>query len=181
MYKKSCAASAILLILAGPAYAEGDTLADQLTACARENMDAARLACYDAIARVPGGLQAPSTPPEPTPAPAPTPTATAAAPVVAATSATTMGVDPVAEFGKEDEKDDEREVREISAMATAVKKRPAGQLMVTLDNGQVWTEKDHEAHFRIRVGDVVRIKKGRFGGFTMINADRRSSAVRRIE
>jgi hypothetical protein len=74
------------------------------------------------------------------------------------------------------------ELREITATVVAVSKRPGGELLVTLDNGQVWTENDAEYGFRVKVGDSIVVKKGKlFGGYRMVTQSRRSSAVRRIE
>lgn len=176
MRKTAFTAGLAGLLLSTGSVADDHTLRDQLAACAQENMDAARLACYDALARVPAPVAEAPPPPAPTPAPA-------TAPVAAATAATVEAApaaDPVAEFGQAEEVDED-ELVEISAMATAVKKRPAGQLLITLDNGQTWTEKDHEANFRVKVGDTLRIKKGRFGGYTMYTEYRRSSKVTRVQ
>ena len=78
---------------------------------------------------------------------------------------------------------DERavELTEISATVTEVSKRPYGEHIVTLDNGQVWTEKDAEYGFRVKVGDTIVIKKGKLGGYRIVARGNRSSAVIRIK
>ena len=75
----------------------------------------------------------------------------------------------------------EGEIREVSSTVTNVGKRAWGQLVVTLDNGQVWTEKDPVQGFRVREGDTLTIRKGTFGGFRMINSGNRSSPAIRME
>lgn len=70
------------------------------------------------------------------------------------------------------------ELTEISATVTEVSKRPYGEHVVTLDNGQVWTEKQAESGFRVKVGDTVIIKKGTFGGYRIVRGSRSSAAVR---
>ena len=70
------------------------------------------------------------------------------------------------------------ELTEISATVTEVHKRPGGEHVVTLDNGQVWTEKRVEHGFRVKEGDTLVIKKGRMGGYRMIRGYHSSSAIR---
>ena len=76
---------------------------------------------------------------------------------------------------------EEIELMEISAVAIEVTKRTRGEHVVTLDNGQVWTEKDAESYFRVMVGDTVIIKKISMGGYRMVGRGNRASAVRRIK
>jgi hypothetical protein len=82
---------------------------------------------------------------------------------------------------KTPEVEKEVELREISAVAVEVSKRLRGELVVTLDNGQVWTEKDAEAGFKVIAGDTVVIKKGRMGGYRMVGRGNRASAMERIK
>jgi hypothetical protein len=70
------------------------------------------------------------------------------------------------------------ELTEISATVTEVHKRPGGEHVVTLDNGQVWTEKRVEHGFRVKEGDTLVIKKGRMGGYRMIRGYYSSAAIR---
>ena len=48
----------------------------------------------------------------------------------------------------------------MSATVTAIDKRPRGELVVTLDNGQVWAQKNAERYFPLEVGDPVAILAG---------------------
>jgi len=121
-----------------------------------------------------------------------TPTDTPAAVQQAATPAAESGSSPatsaVDEFGMTAELSDQLpagerpvELTEISATVTEVSKRPYGEHVVTLANGQVWTEKRAESGFRVKVGDTIIIKKGRLGGFRIVGRGNRSSAVVRIK
>jgi hypothetical protein len=156
----------LLLILvaafvARPALAD-ESIEDKLRACANETDDAARLACFDKAtkpAKPPAPVAAEAAP---TPAPAPTP-----------------AVDPVADFGNDAKKEDE--ITEISATVVEVRKRTRGQYVVTLDNGQVWTEKDAEPYLRIKVGDTIRIKRVAMGGYRLVGRGNRATAVVRVE
>ena len=173
-----------------PALAQ-ESLEDRLRACADETDDDARLACFDKATTAPAAEPAPAvaevapvpeTPPKPVAAEA-APTAAAptdAAPTAATpTDAASAAPDPVEEFGKEADKSDE--VDEISAIVVEVSKRGRGEYVVTLDNGQVWTEKRAEPYLRIKVGDVVRIKRVAMGGYRLVGRGNRASAVVRIE
>lgn len=181
-----------LLALAAPqpAAAQGAADADALAACAAETDDARRLACFDEAMR-PEAAPADEPAPEPAAAPSPAPAApvTEAAPAVevaaasataaAATSTTAAAADEEDDFGKTGP--DEDELKEIRSTVVEVKKAPGGEHIVTLENGQVWVEKDAEYGFRIEVGDTAVIKKGTFGGYKLLGQRRRSSAVRRVE
>ena len=71
-------------------------------------------------------------------------------------------------------------LREIFATAVKVSERARGELVVTLDNGQVWTEKSPTFGFKVKVGDAIRIKKGGFSGAYRMYGSSRSSQMRRI-
>ena len=73
------------------------------------------------------------------------------------------------------------QLTEISALVTHVRKRGYGELVVTLENGQVWTQKEIESGFRIKAGDTVTIRKGTFGGYRMFGRSNRSSSVVRVK
>ena len=171
--------------------AAADSIESRIDACGAEPDDAARLRCYDRAAdalKPPVDVAepqaaAPIAASQPDPAPAPEP-ASAPAPVPAA--APEARVDPVAQFGMNQElssqqETEEIELMEISAVAIEVTKRTRGEHVVTLDNGQVWTEKDAESYFRVMVGDTVIIKKISMGGYRMVGRGNRASAVRRIK
>ena len=72
-------------------------------------------------------------------------------------------------------------LKEISAKVVEVRKRGYGEHVVTLDNGQIWAEKRNENSLRIKVGDTVRIKRNKFGGYRIIGNGNRSSPAKRIQ
>jgi hypothetical protein len=189
--------AAIAFFLFGQAVA--DEIEDRLAACAAMTDEAARLSCFDGAA---DALQLPVTEPqaaapiaapqpepvpsaEPasapalasTPAPEPAP-ASAPAPAAPADQLALFGMNP--ELARQQE-DYEAELEQITAVAVEVTKRTRGEHVVTLDNGQVWTEKDAESYFRVKVGDTVVIKRVAMGGYRMVGRGNRASAVRRIK
>lgn len=70
--------------------------------------------------------------------------------------------------------------KRISATVTAIDKQPRGELVVTLDNGQVWAQKNADRYFPLKVGDPVAILAGSLGSFRLI-AGSRATAVTRVQ
>jgi hypothetical protein len=147
--------------------AEGTT--EALLACADEPDDARRLRCFDAT--VAGLRSAPAAP--------------------AASAAATPGYPPQTsapaasaedKFGVRGDLKREKlgELSEITATVTAVSARPHGELVITLDNGQVWVELAPGSKIRLKTGDPVKIEAGALGSFLLIAPNRRSSKVSRV-
>ena len=69
---------------------------------------------------------------------------------------------------------------ELTATILKISKRPYGQLIVSLDNDQVWVEKIPSRSLRIDVGDTVTIRQGRLGGYRLFGRGNQSTEVTRI-
>jgi len=132
--------------------AAADSIEDRLAACTAMTDEAARLSCFDGAA---GALKPPVVVAEPP-----------AAESVAAS---------------EPEPEPEPEPAPPPEPAEAPADPLRGEHVVTLDNGQVWTEKEAESYFRVKVGDTVTIKRISMGGFRMVGRGNRASAVRRLK
>jgi hypothetical protein len=147
-------ASAALLAtaLARPVGAADDDLAQRIAACTREQDDARRLACFDR----------------------------AAAPKVDATQTFGVHGSELARNRDDDQPEAESAPKRISATVTGIEKRARGELVVTLDNGQVWAQKEIGAYFPLKVGDPVAILAGTLGSFRLI-AGNRATAVTRVQ
>lgn len=169
-----------------------ESVESRYDACAAESDDAARLSCYDKAAEAmkppvaAPHTAAPIVASQPDPAPAPEPASTVAPVPAPVPSTAAAPVDPVAQFGMNAEiasaqRIEKTELTEITAVAVEVSKRTRGEHVVTLDNGQVWTEKEAESYFRVKVGDTVIIKRISMGGYRMVGRGNRASAVRRIK
>ncbi len=78
------------------------------------------------------------------------------------------------------EKDEEKAER-LVAKVTAVSKQPNGTHVVTLENGQVWVERNIDYSFRVEVGETVTIKPAAMGSFLMSTASNRATRVRRLK
>jgi hypothetical protein len=141
-------------------------------ACAGEKDDARRLACFDAAV-----AQAKSQPAAPAGAEAAAPAAAAAVPALSKEE----------RFGLRGELKQEKtkhvpelaELEELRAKVTQVAVKPYGQLILTLDNGQVWYEIQANSGIRVKAGDEVTIKPGALGSFSVVAPNGRSSKVTR--
>lgn len=148
--------------------------ADEPRRCAALADDRARLACYDSIFGKPAAV----------PAPAGAATGTVAAAPAAATAA-----NPAADFGLteaakralEPEESRQRLPESISGTVAKVARQPAGELVLTLENGQVWTQLQVDVRARVAVGDPVTIKKAALGSYLLVTEDRYATRVRRVK
>ncbi len=159
---------ASLLAIAHVPVASAADLPESLQACMAESDDMRRLACYDReMARLA------SSP------------AVAGAP--AAAQAATAELSPEEKFGLseaqvlEKQKSEEASKPEsLTATLTSISQRPHGELVMTLDNGQVWLQKE-TVPFLVKVGDTVTIKPAAFGSFLMSTGSGRPIRVTRVQ
>jgi hypothetical protein len=178
------------LALLCPATVTGADLETELRRCAGLTGDEARLACYDAAVgaaglrpAAPAGDSA-STSASAAPAPGPASDDTASVEAAPAGDAAGAADDAaVAAFGRDavDPPEAAREPREIRAVVERITERRDQILVFTLANGQVWRQKSFTSLFRVREGDEIVIRKGRFGGYTLVAPGRRTTQVTRIE
>ena len=69
----------------------------------------------------------------------------------------------------------------IAARVQSVTRTRVGQMVVTLDNGQIWQQGNGEPDVRLDVGDTVTIKKAALGSYILSTPAGRSFRVRRLE
>ncbi|HEX2493565.1 MAG TPA: hypothetical protein VHK24_07300 [Steroidobacter sp.] len=165
----ACLAGACLILGAQSAGTTDAELAERIIACAGERDDARRLGCFDRESR---RLLEAREPPRP-----------------AATSASDEA------FGGEDfgiagseaarsraakpTENKQKGPQRMTAKVTSLSRRPRGELVLTLDNGQVWAQKSAGAHLPVKVGESITIIAGALGSFHMI-AGSRSMQVTRL-
>ena len=152
---------AAVLTVSGPAFAADDDLARRIAACTHEQDDVRRLACFDRAA-------------------APKAVSQAAAPKVDPTQTFGVQGSELARNRDDDKSQSESSPKRITATVTAIDKRAHGELVVTLDNGQVWAQKEVGAYFPLKVGDPVAILAGTLGSFRLISGNR-ATAVTRVQ
>ena len=167
----SIAAACLALLAAQLGHAQSDQ--DALRACATEHDDARRLACYDEAmgarkASRPGAEAAP-------PSASREPQATA--PVAAPAPEEQFGYRGAIARKELDEKAARDPVPdEVEAVVAEIARRPRGELVLTLDNGQVWAQKAADSS-RVKVGDRVKIKKASLNSFLLVLPNNRSTRV----
>ena len=71
------------------------------------------------------------------------------------------------------------EADRMTATVTQISKRPRGEMVFTLDNGQVWAQKSPR-YFPLATGDQVTILRGALRSYRLI-AGGRSTQVTRVE
>ena len=135
--------------------------------CAGIGDDRSRLACYDAIFRKPAASAA-----------------SAAVPAAAGTASASAS--PETDFGLTEAakraRDPQQEMLEsITGTVAAVGRRPAGELIVTLENGQVWTQVTVDQRARVAAGDTVTIRKAALGSHLLDTQGRYATRVRRVK
>lgn len=158
------------LLIPSPALAASPTAA--FMACAAEKDDARRLACFDAAV-----VQAKAQPAAPAGATAAAPAAVAAVPVL--TKEERFGLRGDLKEEKAKQAPELEELDQLRVKVTKVAAKPHGELVLTLDNGQVWYEIQANSGIRVKVGDEVTIKPGALGSYSVVAPNGRSSKVTR--
>jgi hypothetical protein len=172
--------------------------ADRTHRCASIASDVERLACYDAaFGRSSSAPERAGGETNAAPAATSMPNASRTPGVVAST-ATASGVasptsaDNASARAREDfglsEVDKrarkpsvEPELATITSTLSKISSRPTGELVLTLGDGQVWTQVQTDTRFRAREGDTVTIRKASLGSFMMVGPDRIATRVRRVK
>lgn len=131
----------------------------EMTRCAAIAAPDERLACYDALAK-PKLPDAPTSPGD------------AVRPKSSATDTQSFGLSPLQLPATPEGP------KLITALVTRVTVDRAGNVLVSLDNGQSWTFNDQDALFR--PGDSVTIRRAALGSF-LLTAGRRSYRARRVQ
>jgi len=149
----------------------------EILACADELDVMQRLSCYD---REVAAAQLASEAPPPSPQPAaatqlakPEPTPSVAETPVPTIAETPAPSETEAAFGLN------APVKDIVAIVVEIRERPYGELVIRLDNGQIWEQKHVDRRFRLRTGETVTISKGAISGYRLSGSGNRSIQVRR--
>lgn len=184
----NAAAVSVLLMAAVSPLVAAERVSDRVLACAAEADEGRRLACFDALSAslrgdarpAVAGAASPAATSGSSPATTVVPTAPAEAPAAAPAA---QGVPASAEdsFGLRVKQEKAAgELTELSATATAIRAKPRGELIITLDNGQIWGEIAPGSKIKVNAGDTVKIEAGTLGSFILIAPNGRSSKVTRI-
>lgn len=164
--------------------AAADALPPSLRACMQETDAGRRLACFDRASALLAGDSAPvarqvdPAPVRPAPAAPAAPVASAApaAPVASAgATAAATGQSAEDKFGYRgnmaradlDKKKAEEQSGDLTAKVAKVETLAHGELLLTLENGQMWQQKAGDRGLRVKVGDEVTIKRGVLNSFLL--------------
>lgn len=156
--------SAILLgiFVATAAYGSDDTCAAQ--ECAALSLDSERLACYDRTFGVPmaaGG-------------------AINASGVRAAEARRDFGLSEADKRARDPAAAKASLPESLEASVVAVMRHARGELVVTLDNDQVWMQSEAVTQARLSAGDVVTIRKAALGSYQLVTPSGIAMRVRRV-
>jgi hypothetical protein len=151
-----------------------EVLPDSLLACRAQSDDVHRLRCYDreidryqgtsttSSARIPSAATSDATP-------AAAPLASGPAIPAAPPAAPTRRPPPA-----------EARLPMFKARITALNFSPSGELVVTLDNDQVWTQYVAEGKVPLAVGDRVTIRPGWLGTYLLVGPSSWLTKVHRV-
>lgn len=78
------------------------------------------------------------------------------------------------------ERAEKSQLTSIRGTVASVARRPTKELVVTLENGQVWVQSESVTHVTLKVGDVVTIRRASLGSHMLIAPNRAAMRVRRI-
>jgi hypothetical protein len=80
------------------------------------------------------------------------------------------------------EAEERRAFEQLTAKVTEVGRLPHGEVVLTLDNGQVWQQKPGDRAMRIKAGDEVTIHRASLGSFLLTSeAAKGSMRVARVK
>jgi len=177
-----------------------ESLPPSLRTCMSETDASRRLACFDresarlANESAPAARQATPLPAARPPAPAaaaPAAAAGAAATTTAASAPSAPAQSAEDKFGYRgniaraeiDKKEEEERsaAEQVTATVTELSSLPHGELVLTLDNGQVWQQKPGDRAMRVKVGDEVTIKRGSLNSFLLTSKAKGSMRVTRVK
>ncbi len=141
----------LLALSVVPAYAGSEPVGDGLRRCARETDEQQRLACFDALA--------------------------SALPQIKTDQfGMTVGIahkrDPTAGF-------DKTEV--LTGKINGLQEVANGQLIFTLDNGQLWIQTEPKPGMHFSVGEAIQVEQGAMGSLWLAADHHRKTRVKRVQ
>jgi hypothetical protein len=164
---RSAVCAVAVLAVTGVAVA-AESPADGLRRCAAVTDSLARLVCFDQLsAAAPAAAVAPAAPVSTAP------TGSAAPAAAVGLAAGTAAVATQAELGDDNLKGSQRKdaatkPTSLTAQVSELLETRTDTYRISLDNGQVWQQEEvQSAAFTIKVGDTVRIEKGKMGGYSL--------------
>jgi len=72
------------------------------------------------------------------------------------------------------------EPKSLAFVVAYVDRRPAGEFILTFENGEVWQQEDLRTKVDIKRGDQVVIRRSASGTFTLVSRDGQTTRVKRM-
>jgi hypothetical protein len=181
LIRKTVSAVGLLSLASSAAFAQD--LPPAVVACAIERQDNARLACFDReVARViqrAAGVAPTQVAPPPAAPPAPA-VATTPPPNVTPKDDDFGVAGELARKRKSEQEKAAPSTAELRAAVTKITKKPYGELVLELDNGQVWEQPERKLSFAIKEGENIRITQGAMGSYFLVADSGATTKIRRI-
>lgn len=155
---RAIAAAFALMLLAGTVVAQAGV---ESHACASVAEDSARLACYDAEFGRPATGAAPAR-------------------VPVAKAHEEFGLTEAEKRARDPAKAEVQPER-ITGRVASLGRRPSGELLVTLGDGQVWMQVESGTNLFLKEGDEITIRKAALGSYLLVTPKRVAMRVRRIK
>lgn len=73
------------------------------------------------------------------------------------------------------------EPKSLAFVVRYVDQRPAGEFVLTFENGEVWQQADLRTKVRIERGEQVVIRRSSNGTFTLVSRDGQTTRVKRVQ
>jgi hypothetical protein len=84
-----------------------------------------------------------------------------------------------ARAGSECQAGDKPEPKSLAFVVRFVERRPAGEFVLTFDNGEIWQQDDRSKKVIIERGEQVVIRRSTTGVFTLVSRDGQTVRVKR--
>ena len=166
--------STLFLVVVGPLPARAD---DAVMRCVAIEDDEARLSCFDAATGRHEPEAKASTAASVPAAPAPV----VVAPAASAPPSASHNENASDDFGLPAQERTDAPSRIVARVSAVAPHSHIGRWVVTLDNGQVWEQRETTAPAkRPRPGDEVTVEEASFNSYLMVAAGRWSSRVKRV-
>jgi hypothetical protein len=85
-----------------------------------------------------------------------------------------------ARVGSECQAGGQPEPKSLAFVVRYVERRPAGEFILTFENGEVWQQDDSNKKINIERGEQVVIRRSKTGVFTLVARDGQSTRVKRM-
>lgn len=72
------------------------------------------------------------------------------------------------------------EPKSLAFVVFRVERRPAGEFIVTFENGEVWQQSELKTKVILARGDQVVIRRAANGSFTLVSRDGQTTRVKRV-